>query len=104
MSAAAGILTSTGGLVSHAAVVAREWGTPAVVGATEVLIEDDRIRIGEVVLQVGDTITIDGTTGEIWRGELDTHKSHLSDDQVLREMLPELGQIESWAVARGASL
>jgi pyruvate, orthophosphate dikinase len=103
MSAAAGILTSTGGLVSHAAVVAREWGTPAVVGATDVLIEEDGIRVGEVVLQIGDTITIDGATGEIWRGELETYKSDRSDDDVLREALPELGQIESWSASPGAS-
>jgi pyruvate,orthophosphate dikinase len=104
MSAAAGILTSTGGLVSHAAVVAREWGTPAVVGASELRIEGASVAVGDVVLNIGDTITIDGSTGEIWRGELDTHKSHLSDDDVLREILPELGQIESWAASGGGSL
>lgn len=103
MSAAAGILTSTGGLVSHAAVVAREWGTPAVVGAGEVRIENDTIRIGEIELRAGDMITIDGSSGEVWRGELDTHKSELSDDEVLREALPELSQIEHWA-AKGSAL
>jgi pyruvate,orthophosphate dikinase len=102
MSAAAGILTSTGGLVSHAAVVAREWGTPAVVGATAVQIEDDGVRIGDVFLKAGETITIDGSTGEIWRGELHSHQSAMSDDDVLAQRLPELVQIESWATARSA--
>ena len=99
MSVAAGILTSTGGLVSHAAVVAREWGTPAVVGADEMIIEDDRVRIGDSVLHAGDTITIDGSTGEIWRGAFDTHKSEASDDEVLMSTLPELAQLESWAAS-----
>ena len=44
MAAATGILTSRGGLASHAAVVARGWGIPAVVGATDVMIRDDRVR------------------------------------------------------------
>jgi pyruvate,orthophosphate dikinase len=55
---AAGVLTSRGGLASHAAVVARGWGIPAVVGA------------GTVSVREGEVITIDGSTGEIFRGEL----------------------------------
>ena len=60
MSHSAGVLTARGGLASHAAVVARGWGIPAVVGA------------GEVVgtLAAGERISIDGSTGEIFRGEL----------------------------------
>jgi pyruvate, orthophosphate dikinase len=103
MSAAAGILTSTGGLVSHAAVVAREWGTPAVVGAAEVEIEDDAIRIGQRVLHVGDTITIDGSTGDIWIGELTSSPSDFGEEDLLRQRLPELSEIENWASSNGAT-
>jgi pyruvate,orthophosphate dikinase len=99
MSAAAGILTSTGGLVSHAAVVAREWGTPAVVGATAVQIHDDGVRIGHVFLKAGETITIDGSTGEIWRGEFQSHDSSMDEGAILNERLPELAELESWAAA-----
>jgi pyruvate, orthophosphate dikinase len=68
MARAAGILTATGGLASHAAVVARGWGIPAVVGATDVSVGERGVTIGERSLGVGDTITIDGTTGEVFAG------------------------------------
>ncbi len=72
MQAARGILTSRGGLVSHAAVVARGWGIPAVVGATEVGIDGDTVRIGDTTLRAGDRITIDGSTGHVYAGALAT--------------------------------
>ena len=65
-----GILTARGGLVSHAAVVARGWGTPAVVGAEAIQIEGTSFRVGDVVVQQGDVISLDGSTGEIMLGEL----------------------------------
>jgi pyruvate,orthophosphate dikinase len=68
MSRAAGILTSTGGFVSHAAVVARGWGIPAVVGASGVVIGEGAVTIGATALAVGDTITIDGATGDVFAG------------------------------------
>jgi pyruvate,orthophosphate dikinase len=68
MAKAAGILTSTGGLASHAAVVARGWGIPAVVGASAVVVGRDRVTIGERTFAAGETITIDGATGEVFAG------------------------------------
>jgi pyruvate,orthophosphate dikinase len=65
-----GILTARGGLVSHAAVVARGWGTPAVVGAESVKIEGKSFTAGGVVVNEGDVISIDGTTGEVILGEV----------------------------------
>jgi pyruvate,orthophosphate dikinase len=65
-----GILTARGGLVSHAAVVARGWGTPAVVGAEAVRIEGKSFSVGGVVVKEGDVISIDGGTGEVVVGEL----------------------------------
>jgi len=65
-----GILTARGGLVSHAAVVARGWGTPAVVGAEQVKITGNSFAVGDTVVKVGDSISVDGTTGEIYIGEL----------------------------------
>src|SRR5262245_29032140 len=70
MAVAAGILTSRGGLASHAAVVARGWGIPAVVGASGVHVAPDRIGLGDRVLVPGDVITIDGRTGEVFQGEI----------------------------------
>lgn len=66
-----GVLTVRGGLVSHAAVVARGWGTPAIVGAEEVKIDDASISIGDVVINEGDWMSLDGTTGEVMLGRLE---------------------------------
>jgi pyruvate,orthophosphate dikinase len=65
---AAGILTSRGGLASHAAVVARGWGIPAVVGAADVTVGEGSIAIDDRVLETGTVITIDGDTGEVFEG------------------------------------
>ncbi|MCH7789736.1 MAG: pyruvate, phosphate dikinase [Acidobacteria bacterium] len=70
MQASAGIVTSRGGLLSHAAVVARGWGIPAVVGAADVSIQGDNITIGDNVCSPGDVVTIDGATGNIYAGNL----------------------------------
>ncbi|GAA1863985.1 hypothetical protein GCM10009836_50380 [Pseudonocardia ailaonensis] len=95
MGVSAGILTSTGGLVSHAAVVARGWGLPAVVGAGDLVVgeADVRTAAGEVLFAAGDTITIDGTTGEVWRGELAAGSTDLSDEDILARDLPELSAL-----------
>ncbi len=70
MIAAEGILTSRGGLVSHAAVVARGMGTPAICGAEAVRIdmESRSFRVGDTVVAEGDVISINGTTGEVVLG------------------------------------
>jgi pyruvate,orthophosphate dikinase len=65
-----GILTARGGLVSHAAVVARGWGTPAVVGADMVKIDGKQFSVGNVIVKEGDVISIDGSTGEVVLGEM----------------------------------
>jgi pyruvate, orthophosphate dikinase len=70
MMVAEGILTSRGGLVSHAAVVARGWGTPAIVGAEEVKIKGKQFTVGDVVVSEGDVISLDGTTGEVVLGAM----------------------------------
>jgi pyruvate,orthophosphate dikinase len=71
MMAAQGILTSRGGLVSHAAVVARGWGTPAIVGAEEVRIQGKQFSVGGIVVTEGDIVSINGTTGEVVLGALE---------------------------------
>lgn len=70
MIAAEGILTSRGGLVSHAAVVARGMGTPAVCGAESVKIDlaTHRFWVGDTTVNEGDTISLNGTTGEVVLG------------------------------------
>ena len=70
MQAAEAVLTSRGGLVSHAAVVARGWGIPAVVGAADIDIDDDHFVADGVVVREGEWISVDGTAGEVMLGEL----------------------------------
>ncbi|MER3603126.1 MAG: pyruvate, phosphate dikinase, partial [Thermus sp.] len=65
-----GILTARGGLTSHAAVVARGLGVPAVVGAEGLRVEKDRAWIGEKEIQEGELLTIDGSTGAVYLGEV----------------------------------
>jgi pyruvate,orthophosphate dikinase len=71
MQVSEGILTARGGLVSHAAVVARGWGIPAVVGAEAIKIHPNRFVAGDVVVHEGDVISLDGATGAVMLGELE---------------------------------
>jgi pyruvate,orthophosphate dikinase len=71
MLASEGILTARGGLVSHAAVVARGWGTPAVVGAEKVRIEGRAFTVDGVTVAEGDWLSIDGTSGEVILGQVE---------------------------------
>jgi len=90
MQASRGILTSRGGLVSHAAVVARGWGIPAVVGAADVHVDLDRrtVDIEGTIVRAGDPITIDGGSGLIYAGRLET---------VGTRPPPELETLLAWA-------
>lgn len=71
MMVAKGILTARGGLVSHAAVVARGWGTPAVVGVEAVHIVGAQFTVGNTIVKEGDVISLDGTTGEVIVGAME---------------------------------
>ena len=92
MHVAEGIVTSRGGMTSHAAVVARGMGTPCVSGAGELQIDGKarQFKAGNVVVKEGDVITINGATGEIMLGAVPTLKPELSGD---------FGQLMEWADA-----
>ncbi len=74
MLAAAGILTSSGGRTSHAALVARQFGKPAVVGATEIDIDLARrtLTVGGNEIHEGEWLSVDGTTGRVYEGQIAT--------------------------------
>ncbi len=80
MHAAQGILTTRGGMTSHAAVVARGMGRPCVVGAGELRIDHraNTMAVGPHLLKEGDVITIDGSTGQVMLGEIPTVQPELS--------------------------
>ena len=70
MLAAEGILTARGGLVSHAAVVARGWGKPAVVGADAVRVGPASFSVGDTEVGEGEWISLDGTNGTVVLGQV----------------------------------
>ena len=80
MHAAAGILTARGGMTSHAAVVARGMGRACVSGASDVRFDEvsGKVFIADQVLVEGDVITIDGTSGEVYAGKVDTIQPKMS--------------------------
>jgi pyruvate,orthophosphate dikinase len=69
LAAATGIVTARGGPASHAAVVARSMGKPAVVGVADLVVGADSVTVGERVVGVGELIAIDGTGGEVALGQ-----------------------------------
>ena len=91
MARAAGILTSRGGLASHAAVVARGWGIPAVVGAAGIEVGDGVVVIGDRTFRSGDLITIDGSSGEVFEGSIPSSS----------EIAPEVRILLAWATEAG---
>jgi len=88
MIVAEGILTARGGLVSHAAVVARGWGKPAVVGAEAIKISGKSFTSGGTTVLEGDTISVNGTTGEVVFGEVELLEA---------EPPPEFDVVLGWA-------
>ncbi|MEL6366286.1 MAG: pyruvate, phosphate dikinase, partial [Pseudomonadota bacterium] len=80
MHAAVGIVTARGGMTSHAAVVARGMGRPCVCGAGDVRIEGDVFTAGGRSVKKGETVTIDGATGDVFVGEVPTVQPELSGD------------------------
>jgi len=80
MHSAAGILTSTGGMTSHAAVVARGWGKCCVAGAGSVQIDEKgrKIKVNGKTFTHKDVISIDGSTGEVFAGQMATTEPKLS--------------------------
>ncbi|OYV24092.1 MAG: hypothetical protein B7W97_01330, partial [Mycobacterium sp. 20-66-4] len=82
MRAAVGILTARGGMTSHAALVARGWGKPCVVGCDAIRIDEKAgtITIGDKTVKVGEYLTIDGATGEVMLGQVSTVAPTISGD------------------------
>jgi len=89
MLAAKGILTTEGGATSHAAVVARQFGIPCVVGASDARIdlESRTLTSGEVVVKEGDWISVDGTSGESFIGQIESVSPSLEKQTDLLELL-----------------
>ncbi len=89
MLAAKGILTSEGGATSHAAVVARQFGVPCVVGAAEIRIdlEKRQMDVNGQIIKEGDWISVDGTTGDVFLGKMPTIAPSLEEQTDLLILL-----------------
>jgi pyruvate,orthophosphate dikinase len=105
MFVAQGILTATGGMTSHAAVVGRQMGKPSVVGAgaLEINERDRTLKIGAVTLNEGDWLSFDGLTGEVKVGQVATKPSEILQvaDGTLKagrsEIFRRFSQLLTWA-------
>jgi len=89
MIASKGVLTSEGGATSHAAVVARQFGIPCVVGASAIRIDLERreMTAGDVTVKEGDWISVDGTTGQVYVGQIPTSAPTLDEQTELLTLL-----------------
>lgn len=90
MVAAQGILTARGGMTSHAAVVARGMGKCCVAGCSQIVVDEDgrNMRIGNRTYKEGEYVSLDGSTGDVYEGEIKTVAPELSGD---------FGTIMKWA-------
>ena len=90
MHAAQGILTVRGGMTSHAAVVARGMGTCCVSGCGDIEIDEEKkeFKLGGYTFHEGDYISLDGTTGKIYKGDIKTNEASVSGD---------FGRVMGWA-------
>jgi pyruvate,orthophosphate dikinase len=89
MLAAQGILTSEGGATSHAAVVARQFGVPCIVGASSVVIDMEKrqMTVGDKVIKEGEWISLDGTTGEVFIGKIELTNPKFEEQKDLLKFL-----------------
>lgn len=104
MLSAKGILTSEGGATSHAAVVARQFGVPCIVGAAQVAIDMNKREMvsNGVTVKEGEWISLDGTTGEVFVGQLALSAVDVTEQKELMELLnwaDETARLQVWANA-----
>jgi pyruvate,orthophosphate dikinase len=104
MIASKGILTSEGGATSHAAVVARQFGIPAVVGASALKIDMEKrqMTVGERVITEGEWMSVDGTTGEVYMGKIPMTAPSLEEQTdllTLLEWADKIAKLQVWANA-----
>ncbi len=100
--ASQGILTSRGGKTSHAAVVARGMGKPCVAGTEGISVDVERreVQVGESSFHEGDVITIDGSTGKVYLGEIPTVEPDFTQElEQLLQWADEVAQLQVWANA-----
>ncbi len=104
MIASKGVLTSEGGATSHAAVVARQFGIPCVVGASMIKIDLEKrvMVVGEQVIKEGEWISVDGINGEVFLGKIPTVAASIEEQTDLLTLLSwadDVARLQVWANA-----
>jgi pyruvate,orthophosphate dikinase len=104
MIASKGILTSEGGATSHAAVVARQFGIPAVVGASalKINVEKRQMSVNGRIFREGEWLSVDGTTGEVFLGKIPTVTPSIEEQTELLTLLgwaDKIARLQVWANA-----
>jgi pyruvate,orthophosphate dikinase len=103
MLAAQGILTSRGGRTSHAALVARQFGKPAVVGVSELEIDLDRrqMQVNGRTIREGEWLSVDGTSGDVYAGQVPTVEPDVTDPYLVKLLswADEFRRLQVWANA-----
>jgi pyruvate,orthophosphate dikinase len=104
MIASKGVLTSEGGATSHAAVVARQFGIPCVVGASAITVDLDKrvMTVGDKVIKEGEWISVDGTSGQVFLGKMPTVAPSIEEQTDLLTLLKwadDLSRLQVWANA-----
>ncbi|MBW7919577.1 MAG: pyruvate, phosphate dikinase [Anaerolineales bacterium] len=104
MIASKGILTSEGGATSHAAVVARQFGIPAVVGASalKINVEKRQMSVNGRIFKEGEWLSVDGTTGEVFLGKIPTVTPSIEEQTELLTLLgwaDKIARLQVWANA-----
>jgi pyruvate,orthophosphate dikinase len=104
MIASKGVLTSEGGATSHAAVVARQFGIPCVVGASAITVDLDKrvMTVGDKVIKEGEWISVDGTSGQVFLGKMPTVAPSIEEQTDLLTLLKwadDISRLQVWANA-----
>ncbi|MDD5167101.1 MAG: pyruvate, phosphate dikinase, partial [Candidatus Omnitrophica bacterium] len=101
MRAAQAILTARGGMTSHAALVARGWGKCCIVGCSALRIEGKELHIDGKILKEGDWITLNGTKGNVYEGQL-TMMDATEENKILEDFLKICGSIKRLGIRTNA--
>ena len=104
MHAASAILTSKGGMTSHAALVARGWGKCCIVGcsALNISAREKTMRVGDQVFKEGDWITLNGTTGKVYAGQLPLQEADLEHNAPYRALMDLTDEIRRLGIRTNA--
>ena len=102
MHASNGIITTRGGMTSHAALVARGWGKCCVVGCNKIIIKNKTAKIGNKIIKEGDWVAVNGSTGKIYNQKIPLIESNLNSNNYFLDLLKVLKNNQNMGVRANA--